>query len=247
MPLPTAIFFDMDDTLLDAYAKPADAWRRLLGRHARKLDGRDIEELLAAILAAGRPFWADAVNAARWRLDIAGARRQVVRGGFAALNFEDTALADEIADAFTQMRRDEYRLFPDAIATLDGLRAQGVKLALITNGASDMQRHKIDRFDLARHFDHIQIEGEFGRGKPELDVYHHALAQVGVAPRDTWMVGDNLEWDVLAPMQLGIHGIWYDPHRLGYAVAMHPGVLAPMPEAKPDRVIHRLTELLELG
>lgn len=246
MPLPTAIFFDMDDTLLDAYAKPLDAWRRLLGQHAGLLGAVAIEDLLAAILAHSRPFWGDRANALRWRQDIAGARRQVVRLAFASLNAADHPSADFLADAFTRMRHDEYRLFPDTIATLDGLRAQGVRLALITNGASDMQRHKIERFDLARHFDHIQIEGEFGRGKPELDVYHHALSRMAVSPAQTWMVGDNLEWDVLAPQSLGIHGIWYDFHRAGLAGAMHTGVAAPMPEAKPDRIIHRLTELLEI-
>ena len=34
------------------------------------------------------------------------------------------------------------------------------------------------RFDLGHRFDHIQIEGEFGQGKPELAVYRHALERL---------------------------------------------------------------------
>jgi putative hydrolase of the HAD superfamily len=99
-----------------------------------------------------------------------------------------------------------------------------------------MQRYKIERFDLSHRFHHIQIEGEFGQGKPELAVYRHALRQLGCEACDAWMVGDNYEWEVVAPQKLGMCGIWYDPHDAG--VPAHA-------TAQPMRVIKRLGELLE--
>jgi putative hydrolase of the HAD superfamily len=49
--------------------------------------------------------------------------RAVVDGvALARLGYDDEALADRIADAFTEMRRNEYRLYPDAHATVDALR-----------------------------------------------------------------------------------------------------------------------------
>ena len=134
------------------------------------------------------------------------------------------------------MRRAEYRLYPDAHDTVDALRAAGVKLALVTNGAAETQRAKIERFDLAHRFEHIQIEGEFGQGKPELAVYRHALDKLGCDAGDAWMVGDNYEWEVVAPQKLGMCGIWYDPFETGVpAGATH----------YPTRIIRRLGELLE--
>ena len=50
------------------------------------------------------------------------------------------------------------------------------------------------------------------------------------------MVGDNLEWEVVAPQRLGIHAIWYD----GYGVGLPPDW-----PIRPDRIIRRLKELLE--
>jgi putative hydrolase of the HAD superfamily len=99
-----------------------------------------------------------------------------------------------------------------------------------------MQRYKIERFDLGHRFHHIQIEGEFGQGKPELAVYRHALQRLGCEACDAWMVGDNYEWEVVAPQKLGMCGIWYDPHDAG--VPAHA-------TAQPTRVIKRLGELLE--
>ena len=225
MTLPRAILFDLDDTLIRAYAQPEEAWRRLLDTFAEPLDAPDapaIERVRVAVMDEARRLWSDQTVAARWRLDIPGARR--------------LALADRIADAFTEMRRQEYRLYPEAHTTVDALRQAGVKLALVTNGASATQRDKITRFDLAHRFDHIQIEGEFGQGKPELAVYRHALEKIGCAACDAWMVGDNYEWEVVAPQKLGMCGIWYDPFEAGVPATA---------TAKPTRVIKRLAELVE--
>jgi putative hydrolase of the HAD superfamily len=237
--LPRAILFDLDDTLIRAYAQPEEAWTRLLHIFAAHLDAHDpaeIERIRVAIMGEARAFWNDRAEAAKWRLDIAGARRLSVRRGLAALGRPDDPLADRIADAFTEMRRQEYRLYPDAHATVDALRDAGVKLALITNGAGVTQRAKIERFDLEHRFHHIQIEGEFGQGKPEPAVYRHALEKLNVAPADCWMVGDNYEWEVVAPQSLGICGIWYDPFDAG--IPAHA-------TAQPSRVIRRLAELVE--
>lgn len=238
--LPRAILFDLDDTLIRAYAQPVEAWTRLLHIFSADLEAHDpaaIDRVRVVVMEEARAFWSDALQAAKWRLDVAGARRLSVRRAFVRLGRADEGLADRIADAFTEMRRQEYRLYPDAHATVDALRSAGVRLALVTNGAGHVQREKIERFELAHRFHHIQIEGEFGRGKPEPDVYRHALERLGVGPGDAWMVGDNYEWEVEAPQKLGLCGIWYDPY--------HAGVPAHATQ-QPARIIHRLGELVEI-
>src|SRR5260370_19442455 len=125
-----AILFDLDDTLIRAYAQPEDAWRGLLHVFAVHLDaheGEAIERVRIAVMDASRAFWNDQAAAAKWRLDIPQARRLAVRQGLARLGRVDDELADRIADAFTEMRRNEYRLYPDAHATVDALRDPRVK------------------------------------------------------------------------------------------------------------------------
>ncbi len=239
MALPRAILFDLDDTLIRAYAQPEEAWRRLLHVFAPHLDLHDdaaLETVRVAIMEESRAFWSDQAEAAKWRLNIPEARRLAVRAGLRRLDRTDEALADKIADAFTEMRRNEYRLYPDAHATVDALRERGVRLALVTNGAADLQRAKIERFELAHRFHHIQIEGEFGQGKPEPAVYHHALERLDCDACDAWMVGDNYEWEVVAPQKLGMCGIWYDPFDAG--IPAHA-------TAQPSRIIKKLSELVE--
>jgi putative hydrolase of the HAD superfamily len=167
------------------------------------------------------------------------ARRLTVTGGFAALGANGHALSDDLAvrlaNRFTAYREEEMFVFPGAHDAIDELKARGVKLALVTNGAAGSQRAKIERFALSDRFDHIQIEGEHGFGKPEERAYLHAMQALGVTASDTWMIGDNLEWEVVAPQRLGIYAIWIDVHGDG------------LPEGsavKPDRIIRSLTELL---
>ncbi len=164
----------------------------------------------------------------------------VVRGGFAALAAQghrplSSDLAVRLADRFHAYREEEMFVFPGAHDAIDSLRALGVKLALVTNGAAGPQRAKVERFSLTHRFDHIQIEGEHGFGKPEQRAYLHAMQALGVNAPETWMVGDNLEWEVEAPQRLGIYAIWIDVHGEG---------LPADSSIKPDRIIRSLTELL---
>ena len=140
----------------------------------------------------------------------------------------------EIAESYRDIRDASVRSFPGAIETLDQLRASGVKFALITNGGAEGQRAKIERFELERRFDHIQIEGEAGFGKPDPRAYLAVMQALASSPEDTWCVGDNLEWEVAAPQALGIWSIWVD--RAGVGLPEGSAIV-------PDRIINSLIEL----
>jgi putative hydrolase of the HAD superfamily len=240
MKLPRAILFDLDDTLLVAFGPSQSQWQRVIASFAEHLGPLQAEVLAAAIQDASTDLWADPARHKHWRHRIDEARRRIVTTAFAALaaaghSVPPEEIGDTLADAYNALHDEELTMFPDAHATLDRLKELGVLLALITNGAAAPQRAKVVRFALEHRFDHIQIEGEHGFGKPEERAYTHAMEVLGVGPHETWMVGDNLEWEVEGPQRLGIHAIWHD----GYGVGLPPG--SPI---RPDRIIRRLSELL---
>jgi putative hydrolase of the HAD superfamily len=236
--LPRAMLIDMDDTILSAYGRPDIAWNSVANEFAGELGPLSPQQVAAAIVASGRKFWAAAE--AEWRLKLAEARHEVVRGGFATLAAAGQPalpvdLAIRIADRFTDYREEQMFVFPGAHDAIDALKALGVKLALVTNGAAGLQRAKVERFALTHRFDHIQIEGEHGFGKPDERAYLHAMQALGVTAQETWMIGDNLEWEVVVPQRLGIYAIWIDAHGEGLPAGS---------TVKPDRIIRSLTELL---
>lgn len=236
--LPRAMLIDMDDTILSAYGRPEIAWHHIAAEFADELAPLPPAAVAAAVLSFARNFWSTAEPA--WRLKLGEARRITVQGGFDALTAAGHArlppgLAVRIADRFSEYREEEMFIFPGAHDAIDRFRSLGVKLALVTNGAADTQRAKVERFELAHRFHHIQIEGEHGFGKPEERAYLHAMEALGVSASDTWMIGDNLEWEVEAPQRLGIYAIWMDVHGEG---------LPPGSTIRPDRIIRSLAELL---
>jgi len=125
--------------------------------------------------------------------------------------------------------------FSEAIETLQELVRRGVKLALITNGNAKKQRYKIDKFKLAEYFEVCLVEEEVGFGKPDRRVFELAMEKLGVTPSETWMVGDNLEWDIEIPKQLGIYTIWNDYLKRGLPTGS---------KIMPDQIIYQISELL---
>ncbi|HEX7945801.1 MAG TPA: HAD family hydrolase [Phenylobacterium sp.] len=236
-PLPPAILFDLDDTILYGGYRE-DVLGHIAAELADELAAADPPGLVDALETAFRVYWSDPDRHRDGRFALAEVRRRVVAGVFARDGRPQLteALAHRFADRFTAAREAMMRPFDGAVETVAELKARGVRLALITNGDGATQRGKIERFSLAGYFDHIQIEGEHGFGKPEPQAYRHCMAAIGAAPADCWIVGDDLEWEVAAPQRLGLHAIWHDHRGAG---------LPPGSEVRPDRIIRALTELLE--
>jgi putative hydrolase of the HAD superfamily len=165
-----------------------------------------------------------------------GAWTKIVTHALDAIGHPGDVLAAGVAEAFAESRWERMDLFPGVREALTRLRERGIPLALVTNGDRRQQRRKIERYDLARFFDIVVIEGEFGVGKPDEAVYRHVLGALAVPAIAAWMVGDHLDWDVAAPQRLGLRAAWIDAEGRG------------LPEGsavRPDRVLRAFTELLD--
>jgi putative hydrolase of the HAD superfamily len=226
---------DLDDTLLDYSGGADECWLHACEALAGPA-GIEPAGLVAAIGETRRWFWSDPGRHRTERADMLRAWTRITAHALGRLGRADEALATCIAEDFAERRWERMMLFPGVVVTLEALRARGVPLGMVTNGDASHQRRKIERHDLERFFDVIVVEGEMGVGKPEEVVYRYALSKLGVKAEDAWMVGDNLEWDVLAPQRLGLRGIWVDA----------PGQGLPKScSMAPHRIIRAFPELLE--
>ena len=184
-------------------------------------------------------FWDSDRQARAGRLDLLAARRTIFKEALSSLAAAspEPALVDAMARRYTVLRDEAVTPFRGALAALERLRGNGVRLALLTNGSTEKQWGKIRQFGLTGFFDHIQVQGDLGFGKPDVRAFRYALAALDVQPDQAWMVGDNLLADIEGAQRAGIFAVWIDAH--GSGVDTRDGVT-------PDRVVNSIDELLPL-
>lgn len=209
---PRGVLFDLDDTLIDIYRAPERAWQHVVAAVLPDLTEGRRAGLVKAIGQEVRRFLSDKEQRRSWRLE-----PRLVRAPVIARALEAQAVttghstADTLARRYETYRRDTMQLHPGAVETLEHLRDRGIKLALITNGRADVQRHKIDHFGLAEYFHHIQIEGEAGYGKPDFRAFDDCLDALKIKADHAWMVGDDPYYDMEPAAALGIRPVWVSP------------------------------------
>lgn len=231
-----ALLLDLDDTILDDRSGIRGAWELVAGMIVEAHADLDHEAVRREIGHATRWFWSDDARHRWGRVDLPRARSEIVGRVLETLGRPDAALARRCGRRYTAHREASYRLAEGAWEALERLRRAFPLLALVTNGAAEPQRAKVERFRLAPLFDHVQIEGEFGAGKPDRVVFEHVLARLGVAPEDGLMVGDNYEADVLGGLGAGLHAAWIE----------HTGERTPpRPAPRAHATLRSLAELAE--
>jgi putative hydrolase of the HAD superfamily len=129
----------------------------------------------------------------------------------------------------------ELETFPDACDVLRELD-QRYPLGLITNGPTDPQWRKINKFNLSEVFEVILVSGQLGIAKPDPRIFDVALEGLRVAPEEAVMVGNSLEHDHQGAMNAGVPFIW----------ANHLGRELPEGWPEPDHVVGGFRELRDL-
>lgn len=145
---------------------------------------------------------------------------------------------DEIADAVWQIggRVIEYPIILlDGVAETLARLCDHCRLFLLTKGDRQAQESKLARSGLGPMFEAVHIVAE-----KNAQVLRDLLAQYGLQPRETWMVGNSPRSDINPALEAGIGAIYVPhPHTWGFEVEEI---------AEPERVtvLQRFSDLLTL-
>ena len=232
-----AIIFDLDDTIVVSDVPYKTLWESSVKCFNTELGALDFTTLYKVIRETADWYWSDPERHREGRQDLVLFRRKIVNMALEKLGRPNEALATKIADEYSAERTEHEVLVPHSVETLDNLRRRGLKLGLITNGGSAMQRAKIDKFKIEPYFDNILIEGEFGCGKPDERVFTHTLEKLNALATTAWMTGDDLNRDIAPCNSLGIYTLW---------VNVNGSKPAADTKARPDKVISSIAEIPEL-
>jgi putative hydrolase of the HAD superfamily len=256
---PEVILFDLDDTLIVEKAS-AEAAFMAVSEHARDRYGVDPLMFQSSVRRNARKVWyslpahpyCKKIGISSWEglwAEFKGEHKMLRSlasykdyyrftswyNTLLEFNINDKDFAGRLSELFCNERRKIHVLFPETASVLENLYAE-YPLGLVTNGAPDLQRTKINGAGLDRYFRHITISGEVNVGKPDRRIFEIALKMFGVRGESTIMVGDSIDTDIAGAAASGIKTVWLK--RNSSTCGEHA--------IKPDYIISDLNELAPL-
>lgn len=200
----TDIFFDLDHTLWDFERNSALTFAKILESNRVKVDLDGFLEIYSPI------------NFEMWKLyrengiTQSELRYQRLRRTFDTLN---ETISDEVIHALSHEYIEHLpsfvHLLPNTIEVLEYLFPK-YKLHIITNGFQDVQERKVKGSNIHHYFDQIINSEMAGVKKPHPYIFELALLKAKVEPRNTLMVGDNLEADILGAKAIGMQVVHFN-------------------------------------
>jgi putative hydrolase of the HAD superfamily len=115
------------------------------------------------------------------------------------------AEAREIEQLASALAFHEVELMPGVAETLTDLGSRH-DLLLLTKGDRAEQQRKIDASGLAHHFASVHIVAEKDAG-----TYRSIVAEQGLEPGTTWMIGNSPRSDILPARAVGLNAVFI-PH-----------------------------------
>ncbi|NXY72995.1 NANP phosphatase, partial [Glareola pratincola] len=244
-----AVFFDLDNTLVDTAAagrraieevrplasRPLQVIKALQSKHhygegeARLVCDKVQAKLLKECHDPAKMCITD-LRISHWEEAI-----QETTGGEA-----NRHLAAECYFLWKTTRLQHLTLSEDTRGMLTELR-KGLRLLLLTNGDKQTQREKIEACGCQPYFDAIVVGGEQKEEKPAPSIFHYCCDLLGVQPAECVMVGDSLDTDIQGGLNAGLKAtVWLNkamttpvdispvPHYIISSVLDLPAVLQKM-------------------
>ncbi len=184
--LPRLVMFDLDGTLLDSVpdlAAAVDSTLMLLGRppagvaQVRDWVGNGAPVLIRRALAG--------------QLDYSAV---------------DDATAEEALALFMRAYAENHELttvYVGVVPTLDWLKRQGVKLAVVTNKPEQFVAPLLEDKGLLSYFDWLVGGDTLPQKKPDPTPLLHVMTQAGVTPSESLFIGDSRN-DIQAARAAGV-------------------------------------------
>ena len=194
------IFFDLDRTLWDFDRNSSETIHELFFKY--KLDRfiKNPEDFIQVYHEVNLQLWSF-YRKGEMTKDILRTKR--FRKSLAHFGIKDEELAEKIGADYLDISPNKTLLVPHAREILDYLQP-GYCLHIITNGFLTTQQIKLKNCQLDQYFQSLTTSEVVGHNKPRPEIFHQALSSVNARKKESLMIGDDLEVDILGARKFGI-------------------------------------------
>jgi putative hydrolase of the HAD superfamily len=200
----TDIFFDLDHTLWDFQKNSALTFDFLLKKYQINID---LNKFLNIYIPINFSYWKLYRDE---KITKEFLRYNRLKSSFEKLNISlSDDVINKIADDYVISLPVNNFLIKDTILVLDYLRNK-YRLHIITNGFTEVQNKKIVNSQIKKYFHSIIDSETVGVKKPNIKIFDYALKVSGARSKNSLMIGDNLEADILGALNAGFHAIHFN-------------------------------------
>ena len=224
------LFFDLDHTLWDFDRNSAECIAELFDTfQLADLGIPSAEEFSRHFIAINKQLWADYDKNIIEHGYIRKHRFPMV---FRALGVDESAVHVDLNAEYLRLLPRKPHLLESAREILDYLKER-YTMHIITNGFAEIQAVKMQSSEIAHYFTHVITSENANAKKPDPLVFQYAMEISGTNARESLMIGDNYEADILGAKSVRLDTVFYNPE----------GVLV---DDKPTYDIRHWTELMAI-
>ena len=198
-----AIFFDVDDTLLNFGSGSQWALADVFARFDVALDAA-VKQRYEGI---NNGLWAEQKQGLRSVQNVIDSRFRLL---FEALNWQIDA--DAFRDAYQANLAQSHVLEQGALETVRHL-SQKYPLYVASNSILAMQTSRLRLAKLLPYFQDLFVSNDIGYEKPDQRFFETCLQRSQLQPQDIVFVGDSLEADMVGASGCGMIACWYNPQQ----------------------------------
>ncbi len=194
-----AVFFDIDDTLLDTshFAETArQAAIEAMVENGLPLERDEAYELLKKIISKKGSNYNKHFNVLTKEV----------------LGKEDPFLIALGMTTYHNVKFALLRPFPRTTDILLYLREKGYRLGAISNGITIKQWEKLIRLRIHSFFDSVITSQEIGIEKPNIGIFQEAMKQLNCKAEKSIMVGNKLDIDIIGAVNSGMKAVLVNSH-----------------------------------
>lgn len=220
------IFFDIDDTLFDFVKSEQEAFYKVFQKY----------NLVENLMLYKKSY--KEISGGLWRRLEDGELSLAELGSerFRKLFLEHQLEMDEVLfnQDYLTFLGEQTHLVPGAEKVITELSHK--RLAVITNGYSDVQRSRIHHSPFKDAFEHVITSENTGFQKPQTGIFDYAFDKLQITDKaNVLIVGDSLTSDIQGGNNYGIATCWFNPNYKENDTSI-----------KPTFEIHSLEKLLEI-
>jgi len=201
------VFFDLDHTLWDFDKNSELTFHKIFNINNIDIN---LEEFLEVYIPLNLAYWK---LYREEKIDKSSLRFRRLDDAFKLLKFDiKTAMIYKLSEDYIAHLTTFNHLFDGTHDILDYLRPK-YKLHIITNGFKEVQHGKLNMANIDHYFSTVTNSEMVGVKKPNPKIFDHALKVARTNSKQSIMIGDNYEADILGAINFGLDAICFNYHK----------------------------------